>query len=307
MNKAFTNGVISSAFDRLLTDVHYQNFLNLSKNDFLELLKVHQYGITFSSNFEEIMLEEELKHKQFLLTLMDSKDIFFDVLYLKFNHLFLSNLLKSHHLGMNYQNFTKNLSTYKEESLIEYVINENDKLIDLKDKSFIDTLVLITKGLDSQNISDTVMLYLHEELLIRLKYSDKYIRNYYEVFIMVENILFMIRAIKYKFDYQYTSKNILNNSIIEKHILLSFYDKSLEVFVKYLELHLPKEMLKVLLDLDSQTYFKNVSEVVNSRLSQLISDFSFINQGYALPIYFTVKKREEIIKLKQLFYGVYNT
>ncbi|VEU82013.1 hypothetical protein [Acholeplasma hippikon] len=306
MNLSFTNGVISAGFDRLLTDSHFAAFSNLSQSDFLDMLKTHQYGLTFSKNFEQTMLEEEYKHKLFLESLIDKKHIIFEVLYIKFNHLFLASLLKSFHLGVKYTPMMHGLTTYHETAFIDYIIYDNAKALDFDDKVFLDDLIKETSNLDAQGISDKIIQILHSNLLKKLntKKIDASIKNYYETYTMIENVLYFIRAKKYKFSYEKVEENILKNSLIDKSIILSYYDLDLSQFGEYLKLHFNDEIVNVFKDTEAFDFLSKVYAKLDLAMSKLLGNFAFDNQTFGLMIYFTIKKREEIIRLKQMYYGV---
>lgn len=304
MNLSFTNGVISAGFERLLTDTHLSTFRQLSQSDFLEMLKTHQYGLTFSKNFEQTMLEEEYKTKQFLESLINKNHILFEVLYLKFNHLFLASLLKSYHLGVKYNETFKGLTTYDEDSFIQYLIFDNAKALNFDDKIFIDKLIENTKNLDAQAISDKVIQILHNDLMSRLKNEDKAIKKYYETYTMIENVLYFVRAKKYKYELNQIEANLLQNDLIDKTIILSYFDKDIKEFGEYLKLHFDESITQSFKDLDAINALREIYNSLELAMSKVLSDFSFDNKSFGLIIYFTLKKREEIVKLKQLYYGV---
>lgn len=304
MNLSFTNGVISSAFDRLLSDNHLANFRQLSKSDFLDMLKAHQYGINFSKNFELIMLEEELKHKKFLESLIDKNHILFNVLYLKFNHLFLSSVLKSYHMGVKYTPILEGLTTYNQNHITEYLFKENTMLIDFDLKIFIDNLVDKTKNLDAQGISDKVMQILHEEILNSLPKKDKSLNKYYHTYTMIQNVLFLVRYKKYNLSFDNLKENILENEIIDKHMLLNFFDKSFNELGEYLSIHFGESIKNVFKHDEHDDFLRNVLNMLELSMTDLLSTFAFDNDTLGLAIYYTIKKREEIIKLKQYYYQV---
>lgn len=305
MDIAFVSGVMSASLDKLLTQSHLNSFKNMTRQSFLSLLKTHQYGFASQSNIDQIMVEETLKHRNFLTSIIDKDHLIFKVLYISFDHLFLSNLMKSYHLGMPYHKHMDGLSNYDESRYEDYVLNHNMGLLDLEDVAFLDKLIERTKGLDAQSISDQVIKILHDQICGSFnKKTDKAILKYLNLETTILNVMLFVRSKRLNKDIDYLEKNILNYGMIEKNILLEQYAKSLNEFGNYLQLHFDVEITEAFKHQNDSDFLSKLNESFKVYQDDLLQDLSFENLNLAPVIYYTLLKRNEINQLKKLYYEI---
>ena len=305
MDIAFVSGVIAGSSSKLLTPSHLKNFDNISKKDFLALLKTHQYGFASDLNIDLIMLEEEKKHRQFLESVIDKDHFIFKVLYLTFDHLFLSSLMKSYQLGLKYQKPIDGLSNFNETRYETYIIDETMGLLDLEDKAFLDQLIEKTKDLDAQGISDCVIKILHDRIVQSIdKKTDPYVLKYFDFETTVLNVMLIIRSNKYNKDASYVDANILAGGMIEKHILLDLFDQSVSEIGKYLSLHFDERLTDLFKYIDRPDFLARLKDGFDLFMNDLLEDLSFQNMNLGPVIAFTVLKRREIENLKQRYYQI---
>lgn len=305
MDIAFVSGVIAGSSSKLLTPSHLKNFDNISKKDFLALLKTHQYGFASDLNIDLIMLEEEKKHRQFLESVIDKDHFIFKVLYLTFDHLFLSSLMKSYQLGLKYQKPIDGLSNFNETRYETYIIDETMGLLDLEDKAFLDQLIEKTKDLDAQGISDCVIKILHDRIVESIdKKTDPYVLKYFDFETTVLNVMLIIRSNKYNKDASYVDANILAGGMIEKHILLDLFDQSVSEIGKYLSLHFDERLTDLFKYIDRPDFLARLKDGFDLFMNDLLEDLSFQNMNLGPVIAFTVLKRREIENLKQRYYQI---
>lgn len=301
MDLTFVYGLIA-AKEHILTQKEIDGLKELDKNGFLDALYAHQFGLGFQRPFELMMLEEELKLKQFLESVLKDQ-LLFKVLYIKFNHLFLSGLLKSHHLGVKFNESIEGLSIYPEYLYQQYLIYGIDKGLNIEDKVFIDNLINKTKDLDAQSISDIVINILNQEIIESFdKKTDKYLVKYYKHEIAMQNILLLIRSKRYKLDKSYFVSNLLEGSAIENYRLVEHFDKTLSEIGDYLSFHLEPSIKDVLSKSDSLHFMQDVQFELDKTLSKILNDFTFEQTSYGAIISFVLKKRLEIVQIKKLYY-----
>src|SRR5690554_355872 len=305
MDISFVSGVISGSMDKLLTPSHLKNFENISKKDFLVLLKSHQYGLASDAHIDQMMLEEELKHRLYLTSLIDKGHLLFKVLYLSFDHLFLSNLMKSLHLDLKYHKFIDGLSNFDEARFENYILNDNVGLLNLEDKSFLDKLIEQTKDLDAQSISDKVIKILHDVIYRSLdKKTDPYMIKFLDFETTRLNVMLLIRSNKYKKSKKYVESNILTGGMIDKHILLDLYDKSISDLGKYLSLHFDSRLTDIFRYVDRSDFLARLNTGFEYFMDDLIEDLSFQNLNLGPVIHYTILKRIEIRYLKAKYYQI---
>ncbi len=304
MDTSFIGGVIAASYDKLLSKSHLKSFENINRADFLNLLKTHQYGKGLDRSFDQIMIEEEMKHKVFLESIIDSNHIIFKVLYMQFDHLFLSNILKSYVLGVNYQNKIEDLSTFNETAIESYVIDGNDRQIDQTTKVLVDVLIEDTKNLDSQAISDKVVYRLHEFIIENLNPKDLDIKNYFMRHTDILNVLLLLRVNKYHLELDYLNKNLLSGGYIDKDTLIKLYQKSFDELRNYLDLHYDEVVTDTLKHEHKERFLTEFSDKLYGSLDNLLTSYSFENSGFAPVIHITLLKRAEMTHLKQLFYQI---
>ncbi len=305
MDIAFISGVIAGSYSKLLTPSHLKNFENISRKDFLALLKTHQYGFASDLSIDLIMLEEEKKHRQFLESVMDKDHLVFKVLYLNFDHLFLSSLMKSHQLGLKYQKPIDGLSNFNEARYETYIIDETMGLLDLEDKAFLDQLIAETKDLDAQGISDRVIKILHDRILQSIdKKTDPYVLKHFDFETTLLNIMLIIRSNKYNKDIKYVENNILDGGMIEKHILRDLFDQSIVDIGKYLSLHFDERLTELFKYVDRPDFLAKLKDGFDLFMDDLLEDLSFQNMNLGPLIGFTILKRREIENLKQRYFQI---
>jgi V/A-type H+-transporting ATPase subunit C len=305
MDISFVSGVMSGSIERLLSPSHLKSFENISRKDFLSLLKTHQYGRASESHIDTIMLEEELKHRQFLESLIDKNHLIFKVLYLTFDHLFLSNLMKSYHLGLTYNKFTNSLSNFNEERYEDYILNGVSGLLDLEDIAFLDLIKSETSQLDAQGISDRVIKILHDRIISSFnKKTDSYIKKYIELETTILNVMLLIRSIKYNKNLEYFEKNILSGGMIDKHILMELFDKSLAEIGNYLSLHFDVALTDTFKYVGKPNFLDILNDAFNVYRQNLLEDLSFQSLGFATVLHYTILKRDEMRVLKEKYYQI---
>lgn len=305
MDKSFVSGVMSGSMDKLLTPSHLNSFKNLSRKAFLSLLKTHQFGLASDTNMDQIMLEEELKHKKNLLSIIDANNLVFKVLYLNFDHLFLSNLMKSFHLKLKYHKYIDGLSNMDEKRYEDYVFNDVVGLLDLEDVEFLKTLKEETKNLDAQDISDQVIKILHQHIIHLMdKKTDKNLVKYLNLKTTILNIMLLIRSKTYDKDQTYFESNILEGGMIDKHILFSLYDQSIETFGQYLKLHFDVRLTDIFKHVGTHQFLDMLNKGFKIYEDDLLEDLSFELSNLAPVIYYTILKRNELRHLKEMFYEI---
>lgn len=305
MDISFVSGVIAGSNSKLLTPSHLKNFENISRKDFLALLKTHQYGFASDLSIDLIMLEEEKKHRQFLESIIDRNHFIFKVLYLTFDHLFLSSLMKSHQLGLKYQKPIDGLSNFNETRYEVYIIDQVVGLLDLEDKAFLDQLITETKDLDAQGISDRVIKILHNRIVQSInKKTDPYVLKYFDFETTLLNVMLIIRSNKYNKNLSYVEKNVLEGGMIEKHILLDLFNQSIAEIGKYLSLHFDERLTDLFKYMDRPDFLARLKDGFDLFMDDLLEDLSFQNMNLGPVIAFTVLKRREIENLKQRYYQI---
>jgi len=305
MDISFVSGVIAGSNSKLLTPSHLKNFENISRKDFLALLKTHQYGFASDLSIDLIMLEEEKKHRQFLESIIDRDHFIFKVLYLTFDHLFLSSLMKSHQLGLKYQKPIDGLSNFNETRYEAYIIDQVVGLLDLEDKAFLDQLITETKDLDAQGISDRVIKILHNRIVQSInKKTDPYVLKYFDFETTLLNVMLIIRSNKYNKNLSYVEKNVLEGGMIEKHILLDLFNQSIAEIGKYLSLHFDERLTDLFKYMDRPDFLARLKDGFDLFMNDLLEDLSFQNMNLGPVIAFTVLKRREIENLKQRYYQI---
>lgn len=303
MDLSFACGSIAGRSEKLLNKQQLSSFKNLNKLEFLELLKVHQYGFVPNQLFEVTMLEEETKHKLYLESILNKNHLIFKVLYINFNQLFLANLIKSFQLGIKFQSNVIGLSTYDEPKYIEYLLKGIDKGLDLEEKEFIDELVLNTKDLEAQDIADYIIKRLNSDLVNSFtKKTDKFIIDYYSEIVTIQNVLLLIRSKRYNRSSNYIKRNLLEGGKIGLHIINDLYSKSFSEIGEYLKLHFDDEIVNIFRNVEKDNFMSELSTMLEQYLVKRLVSYSFENMNFAPIIYFTTKKRYEITQLKQLYY-----
>lgn len=305
MDMSFVSGVMSGAIDKLLTPSHLKSFEGKSRLDFLSLLKTHQYGLASDTHIDHIMLEEELKTKRYLLSLIDQESLIFKVLYLTFDHLFLSNLMKSYHLNLTYHKWIDGLSNLDENRYEDFIFNDVVGLLDLEDIEFLKYLKEATKNLDAQGISDQVIKILHQNIMSQIdKKTDMNLVKYINLETTILNIMLLIRSKTYDKNKTYLEDNILEGGMIDKHILVGLYDQSIEVFGQYLNLHFDVRLTDIFKQAASPQFLDLLNEGFKIYEDDLLEDLSFDLLNMAPVIYYTLLKRSEMRHLKEMFYNI---
>jgi V/A-type H+-transporting ATPase subunit C len=305
MDISFVSGVIAGSNSKLLTPSHLKNFENISRKDFLALLKTHQYGFASDLSIDLIMLEEEKKHRQYLESIIDRDHFIFKVLYLTFDHLFLSSLMKSQQLGLKYQKPIDGLSNFNETRYEAYIIDQVVGLLDLEDKAFLDQLITETKNLDAQAISDRVIKILHNRIVQSTdKKTDPYVLKYFDFETTLLNIMLIIRSNKYNKNLSYVEMNVLEGGMIDKHILLDLFNQSIAEIGKYLSLHFDERLTDLFKYMDRPDFLARLKDGFDLYMNDLLEDLSFQNMNLGPVIAFTVLKRREIENLKQRYYQI---
>lgn len=304
METSFIGGVIAASYDKLMSEAYLKSFEKLNRKDFLSLLKTHQYGKGMSHSFDQLMIEEEIKHKDFLESMIEKDHLIFKVLYLQFDHLFLSNMFKSYVLGVKYQKMIDGLSTFDEKVVETYIFEGSDLFLDRESKNLLDELILKTKELDAQALSDVVMSCLQDLILTKLDPKDKVIRNFLCRQTDILNVLLLIRVKKYQMSQTYLDINLLSGGYIDKDTLRKLYDSSFDELKKYLEIHYDEHVTDLLKDPSKEQFLTKISDELYKSLNTLIVDYSFETFGFAPVIHLTLLKRFEMTHLKQMFYRI---
>ncbi|WP_025725385.1 V-type ATPase subunit [Acholeplasma granularum] len=305
MDIQFIEGVMSASYDKLLTPSHLKSFEDLSKRQFLDLLKTHEIGRVEKNNIDLMMLEEEIKHKEFLLSLIDKDHLIFKVLYINFDHLFLSNLMKSYHLGLKYQKLVDNLSNFDELRYENFIINSISGQLDLEEIEFLNNLIDVTKNLDAQSISDKIIMILHQNIMNQLnKKTDKVIINYLNTETTLLNVMLLIRSKKSNRDFQYFESNILGGGMIDKHILIELFNGSIEEFGKYLSLHFDSNLTDAFKHVSNIDFLSTINIAFDKYMDLFLEDMSFNNVGFSPVIHFTLLKRKQLRLLKEKYYQI---
>ncbi len=304
MDLGFAIGVVSSKYSELLEKINFNNLKDTPKDKFIETLNDYNYGIKTSNDFETIMLEAELKHKMFLESIIDSNSILFKVLYRNFDHIFLANLIKSYHLKLPYQSFIKGLSTFNEKVLEDYVLLSVDTTIDIELKGFIDNIINITKDLDAKSISDIVIKELNNSIYENINKMDQALKWFYTLDTTIENILLFIRSKRFDQDLKYVETNYLKGSKIDFDYIKEYYLDVFDNLGKYLALHFNEEVIKVVKGFKDDISLNQLTDYFTSYFDNDINPYNFSYDTFGPVIDLTMKKRNEIVKLKKLFYGI---
>ncbi|CDR30574.1 V-type ATP synthase subunit C [Acholeplasma oculi] len=303
MDIEFIGGYIQARYDRLLKRNEFNAFSQGTKSDFLRLLNNYQYGLGEQNDFEMIILQEELKHKQFLLGLIDKDHLIFKVLYRSFDHLFLSNLFKSVLLGFKYQNTVHGLSNFNEEAVENYLIHGDGATIDLDLKAYLDELKLELMDLDGKELSDYIIYKLHLDIVRQFnKNTDVFIKRLVSLETDIDNVLLLLRTKLYKKDITYFEKNVLIDGTIEKHILVSWFSKSFDEISKNLSIYFDQDVTEAVKNQQHDRYLSHVSYKFMQSMDSFMEDLSFQGFNFAPVIHFTRLKRLEIENLKEIYY-----
>ncbi|MFA5692841.1 MAG: hypothetical protein WC907_04425 [Acholeplasmataceae bacterium] len=304
MELTYLNGVIQAKYSDLFNPAILNNFKGLTKNSYLSLLDDYNYGISEKNDFEKIMLEAELKHKQFLESILNKNHLVYKVLYKNFDHIFLANLIKSFVLKIPYERLIKNLSTFNEKAFEDYVFLNIDTLISLEEKVFIDNLLNVSKGKDPKTISDIVYRVLNEEISNHLKTNDKAIIWYQQLDNTINNILTLIRTKRFNEDINYLKDNYIKDSLIEVDYLLPYYNLNSQSLGEYLSIHFNQDIKKYFNLSYDNINLNDLSNYFNQYLINNINPFNYDFDTLGPLIDLTLKKRQEIINLKQIYYDL---
>ena len=283
MDIEFIGGYIQARYDRLLKRNEFNAFSQGTKSDFLRLLNNYQYGLGEQNDFEMIILQEELKHKQFLLGLIDKDHLIFKVLYRSFDHLFLSN--------------------FNEEAVENYLIHGDGATIDLDLKAYLDELKLELMDLDGKELSDYIIYKLHLDIVRQFnKNTDVFIKRLVSLETDIDNVLLLLRTKLYKKDITYFEKNVLIDGTIEKHILVSWFSQSIDEISKNLSIYFDQDVTEAVKNQQHDRYLSHVSYKFMQSMDSFMEDLSFQGFNFAPVIHFTRLKRLEIENLKEIYY-----
>lgn len=305
INMTYLSGVIASSYDQLLTKAQLKSFEALTKGEFLSLLKKYHYGDTSLKHFDNVMLSEEIKLKEFLKSNLGSNDLLYRLAYLHFDHLFISSMLKEIYFGIKLNNLQRGLSTLNEEAVEDYLRLGVDIYIDQKTKSLIDDCLEKINDFSAQSMSDYLILRLYSNLYDEIKQTKKLdpsLLSYYQALVTVDNLLLVLRAKRYDMGSHYVKENLIPGSFIEPMYLVELYDRDINHIADYLRLHYNEEVVDAIKHDDSPTWMKNVSHEFDEFLYSMHEHFSYQSIGYGAIIDFLMRKRLEIKTLKRLYY-----
>lgn len=296
----FAVGVINAKLSSLFNYAILQNFKNLSPNKFIELLKHYAYGDE-GDDFDRLMLAEELKTKKFLTSLFPYNYLLFKVMYLKFDVLFLASLIKDKLYRLDNRLLLRGLSTFDEQSLLDYVYLGQDITLSLDDKTLIDELLLSTKGLSPQEISDLIVKKLTDQIAEEIKATDEYLQDYHRFILNIENVLLFIRSRRFQKDQTYLNNNFLLGSDFVKNNFMAYYSLPLNEFLEYLKIYFPTYVLEVLKKEDSTHYLTEVGEVFEEYKVEYLKSLAFDLTSFAPALNYLFLKHQEIFNLKKLY------
>ena len=188
-------------------------------------------------------------------------------------------------------------------SIRRYVLLSVDTTIDIELKGFIDNIINITKDLDAKSISDIVIKELNNSIYENINKMDQALKWFYTLDTTIENILLFIRSKRFDQDLKYVETNYLKGSKIDFDYIKEYYLDVFDNLGKYLALHFNEEVIKVVKGFKDDISLNQLTDYFTSYFDNDINPYNFSYDTFGPVIDLTMKKRNEIVKLK-LFYGI---
>lgn len=301
MDYTFQNGFISAKSTSLLTDNDYQELVIQSKESFIELLKLKNYGYVSSNKDLDMIIKDEKTKMHDELNSMIEQSFLKEYIALKHDITNILMIYKTSKLNLPKGEFD-DLGQLTEIAISKALM---EKSFDLLSPFWQDVFQSFLE-IEDQNNYQTVLVDIANQVVLKhlIKIKDKSLVHHFKLSADIKNILIMLKSLEFSYSFERIKDAFSKYGYIDVDQLTFDQNLTIEGFKAiYESSYFGKISELIQFHLTKNDYFGFEMALYDFLLDEL-SSYQVEPNNASMIISYVIKKEIEAILIKRAYLKV---